>query len=327
MKICIFGAGAIGGFVGAKLAEAGAEVSMVARGPHLSEMKNNGLTLLEEGLNPRRIKIKVAQYPSELGAQDFVFVTLKAHSVPYVAQSMAPLFREDTTIVSGVNGVPWWYFYKVGGEFEGTRLSSVDPDNKQWNFFGPERVLGCVVYPAAEVTEPGVIRHIEGDKFSLGEPSGEKSQRALQFSEALRSAGLKAPVRKKIRDEIWVKLWGNLSFNPISALTHATLDILCEDRDTRQVLRAMMLEAKAIGEKLGVNFPIDVEQRINGGAAVGSHKTSMLQDLELARPLEIDAILGSVQELGQITKTTTPTIDTVLAIIKLRARTAGLYPG
>ena len=188
-------------------------------------------------------------------------------------------------------------------------------------------MLGCVVYPAAEVTEPGVIRHIEGDKFSLGEPSGEKSQRALRFSEALRSAGLKAPVRKKIRDEIWVKLWGNLSFNPISALTHATLDILCEDRDTRQVLRAMMLEAKAIGEKLGVNFPIDVEQRINGGAAVGSHKTSMLQDLELARPLEIDAILGSVQELGQITKTTTPTIDTVLAIIKLRARTAGLYPG
>ena len=327
MKICIFGAGAIGGFVGAKLAEAGAEVSMVARGPHLSEMKRNGLTLLEEGLNPRTIKIKVAQDPSELGAQDFVFVTLKAHSVPSVAESMAPLFRDDTTIVSGVNGVPWWYFYKVGGEFEGTRLSSVDPGNKQWKFFGPERVLGCVVYPAAEVTGPGVIRHIEGDKFSLGEPSGEKSQRALQFSEALRSAGLKAPVRKKIRDEIWVKLWGNLSFNPISALTHATLDILCEDRDTRQVLRAMMLEAKAIGEKLGVNFPIDVEQRINGGAAVGSHKTSMLQDLELARPLEIDAILGSVQELGQITKTTTPTIDTVLAIIKLRARTAGLYPG
>ena len=168
---------------------------------------------------------------------------------------------------------------------------------------------------------------IEGDKFSLGEPSGEKSQRALQFSEALRSAGLKAPVRKKIRDEIWVKLWGNLSFNPISALTHATLDILCEDQDTRQVLRAMMLEAKAIGKKLGVNFPIDVERRINGGAAVGSHKTSMLQDLELARPLEIDAILGSVQELGQITKTMTPTIDTVLAIIKLRARMAGLYPG
>ena len=327
MKICIFGAGAIGGFVGAKLAEVGAEVSMVARGPHLSEMKRNGLTLLEEGLDSRRIKIKVAQDPSELGTQDFVFVTLKAHSVPSVAESMAPLFREDTTIVSGVNGVPWWYFYQVGGEFEGTRLSSVDPDNKQWNFFGPERVLGCVVYPAAEVTEPGVIRHIEGDKFSLGEPSGEKSQRALQFSEALRSAGLKAPVRKKIRDEIWVKLWGNLSFNPISALTHATLDILCEDRDTRQVLRAMMLEAKAIGEKLGVNFPIDVEQRINGGAAVGSHKTSMLQDLELARPLEIDAILGSVQELGQITKTPTPTIDTILALIKLRARTAGLYPG
>ena len=325
MKICIFGAGAIGGFVGAKLAASGAEVSMVARGAHLSEMRKNGLTLLEDGLDPKKIRVKVAQDPSELGAQDYVFVTLKAHSVPSVAESMIPLFHHDTTIVSGVNGIPWWYFHKVGGEFEGTRLSSVDPDNKQWDLFGPNRVLGCVVYPAAEVIKPGVIRHIEGTKFSLGEPNGEKSKRSLLFSEALRAAGLKAPVRKKIRDEIWVKLWGNLSFNPISALTHATLDVLCEDRDTRQVLRTMMLEAKEIGEKLGVNFPIDVEQRINGGAAVGSHKTSMLQDLELSRPLEIDAILGSVQELGQITKTPTPTIDTVLAIIKLRAKTAGLY--
>ena len=325
MKICIFGAGAIGGFVGAKLADAGAEVSMVARGAHLSEMKKNGLTLLEDGSDPKRIMVRVAQDPLELGAQDYVFVTLKAHSVPYVAESMSPLFHDDTTIVSGVNGIPWWYFHKIGGELEGTRLSSVDPDNKQWDLFGPNRVLGCVVYPAAEVIKPGVIRHIEGNKFSLGEPNGEKSQRSLLLSEALRSAGLKAPVRKKIRDEIWVKLWGNLSFNPISALTHATLDVLCEDRDTRQVLRTMMLEAKEIGEKLGVNFPIDVEQRINGGAAVGSHKTSMLQDLELSRPLEIDAILGSVQELGQITKTSTPTIDTVLAIIKLKAKTAGLY--
>ena len=325
MKICIFGAGAIGGFVGAKLADAGAEVSMVARGAHLSEMKKNGLTLIEDGSDPKRIRVKVAQDPSELGAQDYVFVTLKAHSVSSVAESMIPLFHDDTTIVSGVNGIPWWYFHKVGGEFEGTRLSSVDPYNKQWDLFGPNRVLGCVVYPAAEVIKPGVIRHIEGNKFSLGEPNGEKTQRSLLLSEALRSAGLKAPVRKKIRDEIWVKLWGNLSFNPISALTHATLDVLCEDSDTRQVLRIMMLEAKKIGEKLGVNFPIDVEQRINGGAAVGSHKTSMLQDLELSRPLEIDAILGSVQELGQITKTPTPTIDTVLAIIKLRAKTAGLY--
>ena len=325
MKICIFGAGAIGGFVGAKLADAGAEVSMVARGAHLSEMQKNGLTLLEDGLDPKRIMVRVAQDPSELGAQDYVFVTLKAHSVPSVAESMIPLFHDDTTIVSGVNGIPWWYFHKIGGEFEGTRLPSVDPDNKQWDLFGPNRVLGCVVYPAAEVIKPGVVRHIEGNKFSLGEPNGEKSQRSLLLSEALRSAGLKAPVRKKIRDEIWVKLWGNLSFNPISALTYATLDVLCEDRDTRQVLRTMMLEAKEIGEKLGVNFPIDVEQRINGGAAIGSHKTSMLQDLELHRPLEIDAILGSVQELGQITKTPTPTIDTVLAIIKLRAKIAGLY--
>ena len=224
MKICIFGAGAIGGFVGAKLADAGAEVSMVARGAHLLEMQKNGLTLLEDGLDPKRIMVRVAKDPLELGAQDYVFVTLKAHSVPSVAESMSPLFHDDTTIVSGVNGIPWWYFHKVGGEFEGTRLSSVDPDNKQWDLFGPNRVLGCVVYPAAEVIKPGVIRHIEGNKFSLGEPNGEKSQRSLLLSEALRCAGLKAPVRKKIRDEIWVKLWGNLSFNPISALTHATLD-------------------------------------------------------------------------------------------------------
>ena len=197
MKICIFGAGAIGGFVGAKLADAGAEVSMVARGAHLSEMKKNGLTLIEDGSDPKRIRVKVAQDPSELGAQDYVFVTLTAHSVPSVAESMSPLFHDDTTIVSGVNGIPWWYFHKIGGDLEGTRLSSVDPDNKQWDVFGPDRVLGCVVYPAAEVIKPGVVRHIEGNKFSLGEPNGEKSQRSQLLSEALRSAGLKAPVRKK----------------------------------------------------------------------------------------------------------------------------------
>ena len=237
---------------------------------------------------------------------------------------MEPLIDKKTTIVSGVNGIPWWYFHKVGGEFEGTRVNSVDPGNIQWDGFGPDKVLGCVVYPAAEVIEPGVIKHLEGNRFSLGEPDGSKSDRALKLSKALTEAGLKAPVRPKLRDEIWVKLWGNLSFNPISALTHATLDVLCTDIGTRDVARKMMIEAQLIAEKLGVKFPIDVERRIDGGAAVGAHRTSMLQDLDQRRPMEIDALITSVQELGLITKTPTPTIDIVLSLIKLRARSANL---
>jgi 2-dehydropantoate 2-reductase len=252
-------------------------------------------------------------------------VTLKAHSVPSVVPHMQPLIGDNTTIVSGVNGVPWWYFHKIGGDLEGTRLETVDPGDAQWTGFGPDRVLGCVVYPAAEVIEPGVVKHIEGTRFSLGEPDGSKSDRALALSKALSAAGLKAPVRPKIRDEIWVKLWGNLSFNPISALTHATLDVLCTDPGTREVARNMMLEAQEIAEKLGVKFPIDVDRRIKGGAEVGAHRTSMLQDLDQRRPMEIDALVGSVQELGRITNTPTPTINTVLALVGLRGKTAGLY--
>ncbi|NCX19314.1 MAG: 2-dehydropantoate 2-reductase [Rhodobacteraceae bacterium] len=275
MKVCIFGAGAIGGYMGVKLA--------------------------------------------------YVIVTLKAHSVPPVVSKMAPLIGLNTTIVSGVNGVPWWYFHKLEGVHEGTRLDSVDPGNAQWDGFGPDRVLGCVVYPAAEVIEPGVIKHIEGNRFSLGEPDGSKSDRAQALSKILTNAGLKAPVRPKLRDEIWVKLWGNLSFNPISALTHATLDVLCTDEGTRAVARNMMVEAQEIAERLGVKFPIDVDRRIAGGAAVGAHRTSMLQDLDQGRPMEIDALVASVQELGRVTGVPTPTIDTVLGLIRLRARTAGLY--
>jgi 2-dehydropantoate 2-reductase len=325
MKICVFGAGAIGGYMGVKLAQAGADVSLVARGPHLAAMQANGLKLIEEGGEETVVSVTASQDPAELGVQDYVIVTLKAHSVPPVVDKMKPLIGPNTTIVSGVNGVPWWYFHKIGGEHEGTRLQSVDPGNAQWDGFGPDRVLGCVVYPAAEVIEPGVVKHIEGNRFSLGEPDGSKSERAVALSQALSSAGLKAPVRPRLRDEIWVKLWGNLSFNPISALTHATLDVLCTDSGTRAVARGMMLEAQEIAEKLGVKFPIDVERRIDGGAAVGAHRTSMLQDLDQGRPMEIDALVGSVQELGRIVEVPTPTIDTVLALVQLRARTAGLY--
>ena len=324
MKICVFGAGAIGGYMGAKLAEAGADVSLVARGPHLAAMREKGLSLVEDG-ETKTFQVTATSDPSELGPQDYVIVTLKAHSVPPVVGKMQPLIGDGTTIVSGVNGVPWWYFHKIGGPLEDTRLESVDPGNVQWDGFGPDRVLGCVVYPAADVVEPGTVKHIEGNRFSLGEPDGSKSERAQRLSQALASAGLKAPVRPRLRDEIWLKLWGNLSFNPISALTHATLDVLTTDEGTRAVCREMMVEAQAIGEKLGVKFPIDVDRRIEGGREVGAHRTSMLQDLDSGRPMEIDALVGSVQELGRLTETPTPTIDTVLALVKLRAKVAGLY--
>ncbi|MEM6941667.1 MAG: 2-dehydropantoate 2-reductase [Pseudomonadota bacterium] len=324
MKICIFGAGAIGGYMGVKLAEAGANVSLVARGPHLAAMREKGLRLIEDDCDTT-VEVNASDTAADLGPQDYVIVTLKAHSVPPVVAKMQPMIGEDTTIVSGVNGVPWWYFHKIGGPLEGTRLASVDPGDAQWDGFGPNRVLGCVVYPAAEVIEPGVVKHIEGNRFSLGEPDGSKSDRAMALSKALSAAGLKAPVRPKIRDEIWVKLWGNLSFNPISALTHATLDVLCTEPGTRAVARNMMLEAQEIAEKLGVKFPIDVDRRIQGGADVGAHRTSMLQDLDQGRPMEIDALVGSVQELGRVTGTPTPTIDTVLALTALRGKVAGLY--
>lgn len=326
MKICIYGAGAIGGYMGAKLAQADARVSLVARGPHLAAMQERGLTLVEDG-RETTVPVRAVQDPAELGPQDYVIVTLKAHSVPTVVPAMQPLLDENTTVVMGVNGVPWWYFHGLGGEYEGRRLATVDPGDVQWNGLGPQRVLGCVVYPAAEVPEPGRIQHIEGNRFSLGEPDGSRSERAKRLSEALSAVGLKAPVRPKIRDEIWVKLWGNLSFNPISALTHATLDVLCTDDDTRPIARAMMLEAQAIAERLGVRFPIDVDKRIEGGAAVGAHRTSMLQDLERGRPMEIDALVTAVQEMGRLVEVPTPTIDIVLGLVRQRARMAGCYPG
>ena len=321
MRICIFGAGAIGGYLGAKLAQAGVDVGIVARGPHLEAIRRKGLTLIENGTTTEH-RVRASADARDFGPQDYVILTLKAHSVPAIVGDLAPILEPATTVVSGVNGIPWWYFHKIGGPLEGTRLASVDPGDVQWNGIGPDRVLGCVVYPAAEVPEPGTVRHIEGNRFSLGEPNGSKSARAVALSAALTAAGLKAPVRPKLRDEIWVKLWGNLSFNPISALTHATLEILCTDPGTRAVARAMMVEAQVIAEKLGVSFPIDVDRRIDGGAAVGAHRTSMLQDLEAGRPMEIDALVGSVQELGRLTGSPTPTIDIILALIRQRAAVA-----
>jgi 2-dehydropantoate 2-reductase len=262
--------------------------------------------------------------PAEAGEQDYVIVTLKAHSVPGIVDAMQPLLGPDTAVVSAVNGVPWWYFYKLEGPWEDRRIESVDPGGKQWDEIGPERAIGCVVYPACDVPEPGVIEHINGDRFTLGEPGGEKTDRVMRLSKTLIQAGFKAPVRS-IRDEIWIKLWGNLCFNPISALTQATLDVVATEKGTRAVARAMMLEAQAIGEKLGVRFRVDVDKRIDGAAAVGAHRTSMLQDLEKGRPMEIDALVTAVQEMGRMVEVPTPTIDVVLALVQQRGRVAGCY--
>jgi len=324
MRIGIYGAGAIGGYLGALLAMDGADVTLIARGPHLAAMQKDGLTLLLDG-DEHVVRPKLTDDPAEAGAQDYVILTLKAPSMPHVLEPMQHLLTTDTAVVTATNGIPWWYFYRHGGEWDGHRLQSVDPGGLQWNGIGPERAIGCVVYPAAEVVRPGVVRHIEGNRFTLGEPDGEKTHRVMALGETLTAAGLRAPVRP-IRDEIWLKLWGNLSFNPISVLTLATLDVIATDDQTRAVAAAMMTEARQIGEKLGVRFRVSLERRLDGAAAVGAHRTSMLQDLDSDRPMEIDALVASVQELGQLVGVATPTIDTILALVRQRARSAGTYP-
>ena len=324
MSVCIYGAGAIGGYLGVQLAMAGEDVTLIARGPHLDAMQRNGVKLHING-EERVAHPHCTNNPAEVGPQDYLIITLKTHSVPGIVDSIQPLLHSKTSVVMAVNGIPFWYFYRFEGPWQDYRIESVDPKGKQWEKIGPERVIGCVIYPATEVSEPGVIRHIDGDRFSVGEPSGEKTKRVTQLSKLLRKAGLKAPIRSHIRNEIWVKLWGNLCFNPISALTHATLDAIAVDPGTHAVVRAMMLEAQTIGEKLGVRFGIDVEKRIAGAAAVGAHKTSMLQDLERGRPMEIDAVLTVVQEIGRLVGVETPTIDVVLPLAQQRARIAGCY--
>ena len=325
MKLCIFGAGAIGGLLGAKLAAKGeVDVTFIARGPHLEAMQRNGVRLVSEGqeivARPRCVASA-----AEAGPQDYVLVTLKAHSLPGAARQMQPLLGPETAIVSAVNGIPWWYFYRLPGPYEDRRVRSVDPEGQVWELLHPSRAIGCVVYPAAEVPEPGVIEHSYGDRFSLGEPDGSRSERANALSAALVAAGFKAPVRPRIRDEIWVKLWGNLAFNPLSALTTATLDVITGEPELRAVCREMMLEAQAVAERLGVRFAIDVDKRIAGGAEVGVHKTSMLQDLERGRPMEVDALLGVVVELAEMVDLPAPTCRTVLALLRTRARLAGCY--
>ena len=325
MKVAIYGAGATGGYLGVKLALAGVDTTLIARGPHLEAMQKGGARLLIDG-DELVAHPFCTDDPAQAGPQDYVVITLKAHSAPRVVEAMQPLLGPDTAVVTAQNGVPWWYFHGVGDRWEGMRLESVDPGGRQWDGIGPERAIGCVVYVASAIAEPGVIRHLSGSRFTLGEPSGGKSERVRVLSRAFISAGVRAPIRS-IRPEIWLKLLGNVSFNPISALTLATLDTVATEPGTRAVARSMMEEARAIGETLGIRFRIDIERRIDGGAAVGAHRTSMLQDLEKGRAMEIDALVTSVQELGRLVGVATPAIDIVLALVRQRAEVAGLYPG
>ncbi len=324
MKIAIFGAGAIGGLLGVRLAQAGAEVTVVARGPHLAAMQANGLTLRSGGESVT-VRPRCAADAASAGVQDVVIVTLKAHSLPAAAPQIAAMMGPQSALVTGVNGVPYWYFHGLDGPFRDRRIASVDPAGALWDTLPPAQAIGCVVYPAAEVVEPGIIEHTYGDRFSLGEPDGSRSERVEAISRLLIAGGLKAPVRPRIRDEIWVKLWGNLTFNPVSALTGSTLDRITGRPDLRALCRAMMLEAQAVAEALGVKFAIGVDKRIEGAAEVGAHKTSMLQDLERGRPMEIDALLGAVVELGGITGRAMPVCEMVLALVRERARLAGCY--
>lgn len=316
MKICVVGAGAIGGLLAVKLADAGESVSLVARGAHLAAIRKNGLTLIDES-GERTAHLQASDTMSELGPQDLVILGLKAHQVADVALQLPVLFGPDTAVLTAQNGIPWWYFFKHGGPFENRTLESVDPGGRIARGLPIERVIASVVYPAAEITAPGRIRHIEGNRFSLSELDHAQTPRIAAVSDAFRRAGFKAPVVSDIRAEIWTKLWGNLSFNPISALTHATLEDLCRHPLTRDLATAMMAEAQAIGEKLGIRFRISIERRIAAGEAVGPHKTSMLQDVEAGRALEADALIGSMIELGRLTQTPTPSIDAIYALIKL----------
>lgn len=330
MKVCIVGAGAIGGYFGFALAAAGVDVGLIARGAHLEAMRAHGVRVRDGDGPERRAAVSVTDDPAAFGPQDVVIITLKAHSVPALCPRLRPLLGPGTAVVTASNGIPWWYFHALGGPHEGRRLESIDPGGAQWETIGPARALGCVVHTAAEIVEPGVVAvspHPGRNRLPLGEPDGTRSARVTALSKAFIGAGFKAPVRTDIRSDVWVKLWGNLAFNPVSALTGATLEDIARDPGARAVVEAMMREGRAVGEALGARFAIDMDRRIRGAEQVGAHRTSMLQDLERGRPMEIDALVGVVAELGRLVGAPTPTIDTVYRLVRRRAIEAGCYPG
>jgi 2-dehydropantoate 2-reductase len=318
VRIAILGAGATGGFLGARLAKAGTDVVLIARGPHLQAMRESGLRLLEAG-GESTVRVEATDELAAVGGADFVFVTLKAHSVPAIAERLAAALGTGTVIVSAQNGIPWWYFQRHGGELEGIHLETVDPGGVIGRTIDPGRVIGCIVYPATSVVGPGVVRHVEGERFSLGELDGSHTERVAALSGMLTGAGLKAPVQTRIRQELWVKLMGNAVFNPLSALTRASLGAMAESSVLAPVVRAAMEEVDAVAARLGIEIPVSIDQRIRGAGRVGDHKTSMLQDLESGRPLEIDAITGSVVELAGRLGVPVPHLETIYASVKVLA--------
>lgn len=322
MKIAIIGAGAIGGYVGVKLALSGEDVTFIVRGANLEAIKKDGMKLImEDGTEHVAKNVKATNDYDEAGPQDVVILALKAHQVDAVANDVPKLFGPDTVVVTMQNGIPFWYFHKHGGPHEGQRVQSVDPTGLVSAKIPAERILGCVVYPASALIAPGVVKHIEGDRFPIGELDGTVTERAQKVSEAFIRAGFKSPILENIRAEIWLKLWGNLSFNPISSLSHSTLVDICQYPLSRELAGNMMIEAQRIANKLGIEFRVPLEKRIRGAEKVGKHKTSMLQDVEAGRAPEIDALVGSVVELGRITNTATPHINSVYALVKLLAKT------
>jgi 2-dehydropantoate 2-reductase len=328
MKFAIVGAGAIGGYLGTKLALAGEDVTFIARRRNLEVINGQGFRLVrEDGSEQHAANVRAVERMADAGPQDAVLITLKAHQLQEVVAQIPAMFGPQTVVVTMINGVPWWYFHRLAGPYEGRAVASVDPDGTIAAAIAADRVIGSVVYPAAELVAPGVVKLVEGNRFTLGEPGGERTPRIEALSKALMNAGFKAPIARDIRSELWVKLWGNLSFNPISALTHATLEEICNDPPSRELAAAMMREAQAVAQALGVVFKISLEQRIEGARAVGAHKTSMLQDVEHGRALELQALVGAVIELGEITGVPTPTITAIHAAVSLLARTLAVRKG
>jgi len=328
MKIAVIGAGAIGGLVGAKLALAGEDVTFMVRGANLDAIRNNGIKLISaEGDEQVARNVKATNDYAAAGPQDIVVLAMKAHQVEAVANDVPKLFGPETVVVTMQNGIPYWYFHKHGGVLAGSVVRSVDPKGIVGEKIPAGRVIGCVVYPASELIAPGVVKHIEGERFPVGELDGSSSERVNRVSACFTHAGFKSPVLDNIRAEIWLKLWGNLTFNPISSLTHSTLVDICQYPLTRELASAMMREAQAVANKLGIEFRVTLEKRIAGAEKVGKHKTSMLQDVEAGRAPEIDALVGAVVELARLTETPTPHIDTVYALVKLLAQTMDAQSG
>ncbi|MBV8151561.1 MAG: 2-dehydropantoate 2-reductase [Candidatus Eremiobacteraeota bacterium] len=322
MQITVIGAGAMGGLLGAKLSLAGHQVTFIVRNPaYIAAIEANGLQILSPEGNYTAHGVAVTDDYAKPGSQDLVILAVKAHQMKPIIGKIGRLFGPQTIVMTVQNGIPWWYFHKTGGPFEGRRIEAVDPDGAIDAAIPAQLVIGCVAYPAGEVVAPGVIKHVEGNRFSVGELDGEESLRVGMLAQILIGAGFKSYVLQDIRSEIWLKLWGNLSFNPISALTHATLVDICRFPLTRELAAEMMREAQAIASKLGITFRVTIEKRIEGAESVGAHKTSMLQDVEAGRALEVEALLGAVVELGRLTETPIPHIETVYALVKLLDKT------